>query len=121
MGMSNKNGGLVYSTEHGKMCPVCRQPVAKCTCKSAARTVPKSDGVVRVRLETKGRKGKGVTVVMGVPLAEAELIILGKELKQRCGSGGAVKEGVIEVQGDHRPAIMEALKAKGWTVKAAGG
>jgi translation initiation factor 1 len=120
MALNNKGGGLVYSSEHGKMCPGCRQPVAKCTCKSA-RAVSKSDGVVRVRLETKGRKGKGVTVVMGVPLGDAELEVLGKELKQRCGSGGTVKYCVIEFQGDHRTVVMDALRGKGWTVKAAGG
>lgn len=73
---------------------------------------------MRVRLETKGRKGKGVTVISGVPLAEDELNDLGKQLKQRCGSGGTVKEGVIEVQGDHRATVMEALKKQGWIVKA---
>jgi translation initiation factor 1 len=120
MATSSKSGGLVYSTEHGRMCPDCRQPVAKCICKSA-RPAPKTDGVVRVRLETKGRKGKGVTVISGVPLGEPELTILGKELKQRCGSGGTVKDGVIEIQGDHRALAMEQLRSKGWTVKAAGG
>ena len=118
--MTNKSGGLVYSTAHGKMCPECRQPVAGCVCKSA-KPIPKTDGIVRVRLETKGRKGKGVTVVLGAPLAEPDLVELGKALKQRCGSGGTVKDGTIEIQGDHRMVVMDALRAKGWTVKAAGG
>lgn len=113
-------GGLVYSTEQGRMCPGCRQPVARCQC-GKNKPAPKTDGIVRVRLETKGRKGKGVTVVTGVPLPEAELDKLGKELKQRCGSGGTVKEGVIEVQGDHVATVMEALGKKGWVVKKAGG
>ena len=98
------------------MCPGCGQAIAACKCKQAV--VPAADGVVQVRLETKGRKGKGVTVIRGVPLAADELIELGKQLKQRCGSGGTVKDGVIEVQGDHCAAVLEVLKQRGWKVKA---
>ena len=112
-------GGLVYSTEAGRMCPDCRQPVAQCRCKAAA--LPTGDGVVRVSRETKGRGGKAVTLVRGVLLAEPELLQLGKELKGMCGSGGTVKDGVIEVQGDHVERVMEALKKRGHTVKRAGG
>jgi translation initiation factor 1 len=79
------------------------------------------DGIVRVGRETKGRKGKGVTLVMGVPVAPAELAELCTRLKKKCGSGGAVKEGVIEIQGDHRDAIVEEIAAQGWTVKRMGG
>jgi len=114
------NGGLVYSTAFGRMCPACRQPVAECRCKKA-QPAPKSDGIVRVRLETKGRKGKGVTVIAGVPLDAAALENLGKQLKQRCGSGGTVKDGVIEIQGDHRERVIEDLSKLGWTVKRTGG
>lgn len=113
-------GGLVYSTDAGRMCPACRQPLAQCTCKSA-QAVPMGDGIVRVSRETKGRGGKAVTVVKGVLLAEAELAQLGKQLKAACGSGGTVKDGVIEVQGDHVERVMEALKKLGHTVKRAGG
>lgn len=113
-------GGLVYSTDAGRMCPACRQPLAQCTCKSA-QAVPVGDGIVRVSRETKGRGGKAVTVVKGVLLAEAELVQLGKQLKAACGSGGTVKDGVIEVQGDHVERVMEALKKLGHTVKRAGG
>ena len=112
-------GGLVYSTETGRMCPGCRQPVAQCRCKAAA--LPTGDGVVRVSRETKGRGGKAVTLVRGVLLAEPELLQLGKELKALCGSGGTVKDGVIEVQGDHVARVMEALQKRGHTVKRAGG
>jgi len=108
-------GGLVYSTEHGKMCPVCAKPMADCVCRQAQAVV--GDGTIRVRLETKGRKGKGVTLITGVPLAPAELVQLGKQLKQKCGSGGTVKDGVIEVQGDHCESLVEALKKLGWNVK----
>jgi translation initiation factor 1 len=118
--MKSSKGGLVYSTEHGRMCPECRQPIVQCRCR-IAKAPPKTDGVVRIRLETKGRKGKGVTVISGVPLPEPELEALGKRLKQRCGSGGTVKEGVIEIQGDHRTTLVETIEKLGWTVKLAGG
>jgi translation initiation factor 1 len=113
------SAGLVYSTESGRMCPDCRQPVAQCVCKQAP--APKTDGIVRVSLDTKGRKGKGVTVVKGVPLDAAALLVLGKQLKAACGSGGTVKDGQIEVQGDHCTLVMEALRKQGFTVKRAGG
>lgn len=80
-----------------------------------------SDGVVRVGRETKGRRGKGVTIITGIPLAPPQLIELAAELKRKCGSGGTVKEGVIEIQGDHRDAIVEELARRGWTVKRVGG
>lgn len=115
-----KPGGLVYSTEQGRMCPVCRKPVAGCLCRKAG-PAPKTDGIVRVRLETKGRKGKGVTVIVGVPVNAGELEAIGRELKQRCGSGGTVKEQVIEIQGDHRETVIAELQKRGWTVKRAGG
>ena len=71
--------------------------------------------------QTKGRKGKGVTVVSGLSLSDAELAELGADLKRRCGSGGTVKAGVIEIQGDHRDAIVAELAARGWAAKRAGG
>ncbi|WP_066260202.1 translation initiation factor Sui1 [Hydrogenophaga flava] len=113
------SGGLVYSTESGRMCPGCRQPVASCRCGEPA--APKGDGVLRVSRETKGRGGKAVTVVKGAPLDAAGLAALGKQLRTLCGTGGTVKDGVIEVQGDHVERVIEALKAQGHTVKRAGG
>ncbi len=103
------------------MCPTCRLPLAQCTCKSNAAAPPPTDGIVRVSLDTKGRKGKGVTVVKGVPLDAAALTQLGKQLKASCGSGGTVKDGVIEVQGDRRDTVIAALQKQGYTVKRAGG
>jgi translation initiation factor 1 len=100
------------------MCPACRQPIASCACSRLTPVAP-SDGIVRVSRETKGRGGKSVTVVRGLPLDV--LVQLGKQLKTACGSGGTVKEGVIEVQGDHCVLVMEMLKKQGWTVKQAGG
>ena len=113
-------GGLVYSTEAGRMCPACRQPVAACTCRTAA-PAPPGDGIVRVSRETKGRGGKAVTLVRGLPLAADDLAALGKRLRNACGAGGTAKDGVLEVQGDHVERVMALLKAEGWTVKRAGG
>jgi translation initiation factor 1 len=114
------SGGLVYSTEHGRMCPACRKPVAACICSQKSST-PLSDGIVRVSRETKGRKGKGVTLIKGLALDATALAQLGKQLKAACGSGGTVKDGVIEIQGDHCERVMETLKQQGWVVKRAGG
>ena len=111
--------GLVYSTDVGRMCPDCRQAMATCACRSPA--MPTGDGVVRVSRETKGRGGKGVTLVKGVLLDAIALGALGKQLKAACGTGGTVKDGVIEVQGDHVDRAVELLRAKGFTVKRAGG
>jgi translation initiation factor 1 len=111
---------IVYSTEQGKMCPECGKPVSSCVCHRKA-TLPASDGIVRVSRETKGRKGKGVTVIRGVALDSPALVKLGKKLKIACGSGGTVKDGVIEVQGDHIERVIEYLKKQGWDVKQAGG
>jgi len=120
--MKNKlsTGGLVYSTETGRMCPACRQPAAQCVCKQAT-AVPAGDGVVRVSRETKGRGGKAVTLVKGVALNAVDLAGLGKQLKAACGSGGTVKDGVIEIQGDHVEKVVATLQAQGHTVKRAGG
>jgi translation initiation factor 1 len=116
----NSGNGLVYSTDSGRMCPGCRQPLASCRC-SAVPNRPPSDGVVRVAIQTKGRAGKGVTLVQGLALDDVGLVAMGKQLKTACGSGGTVKDGVIEVQGDHRDRIVELLKAQGLVVKRAGG
>ena len=113
------SGGLVYSTDGGTMCPQCRQPVAQCVCKRAVPAV--GDGTVRVSRETAGRGGKAVTVVRGLGLDAAALSVLAKQLKALCGSGGTVKDGVVEVQGDHCERVIEALRKQGRVVKRAGG
>jgi translation initiation factor 1 len=115
------SGGLVYSTEAGRMCPVCRKPIAQCSCRGAAAVSAPSDGIVRISRETKGRGGKAVTVVRGVALDGASLALLAQKLKTACGSGGTLKDGVIEVQGDHCDKVMALLKAQGHNVKRAGG
>lgn len=115
-----KGSGLVYSTEQGRMCPACSRPLDACACSRAA-PAPAGDGVVRVGRQTKGRKGKGVSVVTGLPLSGEELEKLAKRLKQRCGAGGAVKDGAVEIQGDHRETLVAELRALGYKVKLAGG
>ncbi|SHJ81939.1 translation initiation factor 1 [Desulfatibacillum alkenivorans DSM 16219] len=117
---------LVYSTETGRMCPDCGKPKAKCSCKKkkkgkeAPQPFPQ-DGVVRIRREVKGRKGKTAIAIFGLPLEGPDLKDFAKHLKQKCGSGGSVKDGVIIIQGDHREAAAEAIKEKGYKVKLAGG
>jgi translation initiation factor 1 len=116
---SSSNSGLVYSTDGGRMCPECRQPLTACTCKGQPAIT--GDGVVRVSLQKKGRGGKSVTVVKGLALDAAALALLGKQLRTACGSGGTVKDGVIEVQGEHAELVMETLGKLGHQPKRAGG
>jgi translation initiation factor 1 len=101
------------------MCPGCRQPVAACACKAAA--VPAGDGIARVSRQSKGRGGKTVTIVKDLALDAAALAALGKQLRTACGSGGTVKDGVIEVQGDHCDLVLEVLGKQGHRAKRAGG
>ncbi|MCK5880597.1 MAG: stress response translation initiation inhibitor YciH [Sinobacterium sp.] len=110
----------VYSTEFGKLCPKCGAAEHDGRCANAASAVL-GDGKVRIQRETKGRKGAGVTLVTGVPLAEKEMKLLHKTLKKKCGVGGALKNGVMELQGDQRETLLELLSGKGWDVKVAGG
>ena len=112
---------LVYSTETGRMCPGCGKALAACACKSAAAGAILGDGVVRVSRQSKGRGGKTVTLVKGVALDAAGLAALGKQLRSACGSGGTVKDGVIEVQGDHCETILKSLDKLGIKGKQAGG
>ncbi|MEM9174092.1 MAG: translation initiation factor Sui1 [Myxococcota bacterium] len=125
---------LVYSSEQGRMCPECGRPDARCRCRGkSARArkraleatptpaAPKADGVVRVGRSTKGRKGKTVSTVTGVPVDDDALRALAGDLKRKCGTGGALKDGVIEIQGDHRDTLVAELQARGFTVKKAGG
>ncbi|EIK53545.1 translation initiation factor SUI1 [Stutzerimonas stutzeri TS44] len=112
-------GGLVYSTDAGRHCPDCAQPLDVCLCKQSA--IPEGDGIARVRRESKGRGGKTVTTITGVPLAEVELKELASALKRRCGTGGALKDGVIEIQGDHVQLLLDELTRRGFQAKKSGG
>ena len=114
-------GGLVYSTEGGRMCPACRRPQAACACAAMVAVARVGDGIVRVSRETQRRGGKVVTVIRGVDGDDAMLAALGKRLRTACGAGGTVRDGVLEVQGDHRDRVVALLKQDGYTVKRAGG
>lgn len=118
--MKRASGGLVYSTETGRMCPACREPLGQCIC--GTKTSPlASDGVVRVSRETKGRGGKAVTVITGLALDTDALSRLCTQLKTSCGTGGTVKGGVIELQGDQCDVVVDVLRKHGSIVKRAGG
>ena len=110
---------LVYSTDAGRICPDCRQPTVACVCKKAS-TRPAPSGVIRVSRQTKGRGGKTVTRVEGMPLGDDALAQLGKQLRTACGSGGTVKGGVIEVHGDQVDKEIEALEQQGYAPKRSG-
>jgi translation initiation factor 1 len=112
---------LVYSTDQGRLCPECGQISSQCRCKQINGAVPEGDGIARIRRETKGRKGKGVSIVNGLSLSDTELKNLGKELRQKLSTGGAIKDREMEFQGDHRQVLKTLLEAKGFTVKLAGG
>ncbi len=123
---SKSSSSLVYSTETGRICPDCSQPVVLCQCAAikkalAAASSASADGIVRVQRETKGRGGKSVTLVRGLALDAEALVALAKQLKAACGSGGTVKDGVVEVQGDHVVTVMAALQKLGHKVKRVGG
>ena len=122
MNNRDSNSRLVYSTESGRMCPTCGKQIAKCTCKKKkTQSIPKGDGKIRVERSTKGRKGKGVTLITGLPLDSGPLKELAKRLKQKCGTGGTVKNGIIEIQGDHRDLLTDHLNSLGYKAKKAGG
>lgn len=118
------NSRLVYSTETGRICPKCGNPPTKCSCKrkkNAPSSNRKNDGIVRIQREKKGRKGKTVTIVTGFSCSNEDLKQVASQLKNRCGSGGSVKDGDIIIQGDHRDVVSAELKKKGYTVKLSGG
>ena len=110
---------VVYSTERGKICPSCSNPVKQCTCRKQTALI--GDGNVRVSRETKGRKGKRVTLIKGLAMDAAALKLMGKKFKVMCCTGGTVKDGIIEIQGDHIKRILDYLKKQGVTAKRAGG
>ncbi len=120
---------LVYSTDGGRIdsCPVCGCSYKQCRCdesktgSTASQTTKKSDGIVRVMRDRKGRGGKTVTVITGFQANGDAITTLAQQLKKLCGSGGTVKDGNIEIQGDHCEKVMEKLIALGYKVKRAGG
>jgi len=108
--MNNNDSVLVFSTDSGRILP-----------QQADEKLPDGDGIVRLKRETKGRKGKGVITVNGLIEDAKTIKALGKDLKKLCGCGGAVKDGIIEIQGDQRDVIKAFLEKKGYTVKLSGG
>jgi len=118
------NSRLVYSTETGKICPLCQKSISECICKKKklrSQTNIKYDGIIRIQREVKGRKGKTVTTVSAFQLADDELKNLAAQLKRHCGTGGSVKDGVIIIQGDHRDTLVTELKNRGFKAKITGG
>jgi translation initiation factor 1 len=111
---------IVYSTGVGSLCPNCRRPVRECVCPKGAPGAAKP-AAVRVGRETQGRAGKGVTTITGLPLSLTDIEALATKLKKRCGCGGTVREGIIEIQGDHRDVIVAELIKMGWQAKRSGG
>ena len=111
---------LIYSTGVGSLCPNCRRAVRECVCPKGAPGAAKVSSI-RVGREVKGRAGKGVTTVTGLPLSGADIEALATRLKKRCGSGGTVREGIIEIQGDHRDVVVAELAKAGWQAKKSGG
>ena len=116
---SKKDDGtrLVYSSEVGSICPDCQKPEAACICAKKSREAIRGDGIVKVRRETKGRAGKTVSTITGLPLNQIELAQLLSELKRKCGAGGTVKDGVIEIQGDHVEVLVVELGKKKFSVR----
>ncbi len=133
MARDQEEGGLVWSSEFGRMCPECSKPLARCTCKKGPKRPPAAaqgpakapplpaDGCARVFRETKGRKGKGVSIIRGVPVSPERLEEIAKELKKKCGAGGTCVDGAIEIQGDHRDFLVDELIKMGFKAKKAGG
>jgi translation initiation factor 1 len=116
----DKNTGIVYSTQFGKTCPKCEKPIKNCVCGKSKLDIAK-DGIVKISRETKGRRSASVSVIAGLPLDDNDLIALAKQLKQKCGAGGTVKSGTVEIQGDHRDMLMQELLKLGFKVKLSGG
>ncbi len=113
------NSKPVYSTAGGQLCPECGKPLSQCG--GHLKKSAKGSGRIRVSRETKGRKGKAVTLITGLPLHPGGLEDVAKTLKQRCGTGGTVKHGTIEIQGDKRDQVVELLNEMGYKAKRSGG
>jgi len=116
----NTDSRLVYSTDGGRLCPQCLRTVVNCVCGSS-KPAATGDGIVRLHRTTKGRGGKAVTIVKGLPLSGDALHALATQLKKKCGVGGTLKDDNIEIQGDQRAFLKGELEKLGYTVKISGG
>lgn len=113
---------IVYRSDVGRVCPGCQRPKVLCACQDTrGKAARPATGVVRVARATHGRGGKAVSVISGLPLDAAALAALAAELKKRCGSGGTVRAGTIEVQGEHRDTLVAELIKRGYEARRAGG
>jgi translation initiation factor 1 len=122
------NSRLVYSSGSGRICPECGNPVLSCTCKKIKEGKPEKntrrfpdDGIIRIMRETKGHGGKTVTIIGNISIDNNQLNDLAKQLKNRCGTGGTIKDKEIIIQGDHRQVILHELTKQGYIAKIAGG
>ncbi len=122
MKKNNNICGIVYSTDCGEVCPKCTKPISECKCKNNKDlSLTETDGIVRIARQSKGRKGKGVCIITGLPIPEDEIRLLASKLKSKCGTGGTVKDRTIEIQGDCRDKLKSELEKLGYKVKIAGG
>ena len=111
----------VYSTDHGRHCKDCGLPKLTCACCQKTPSMSLGDGIVRLQRQVKGKKGKPITLVSGLPLQSRELKALAKELKNACGVGGSINGSDIIIQGDKREHLKQLLEIKGYSVKLSGG
>lgn len=118
--MSNQQ--IIFSTQTGSFCPKCSKPEKKCICRETKKNkIPKITGDIKVQREKKGRAGKMMTIVYNLPLNENELKKMTTSFKKKFATGGALKSGNIEIQGDHREAIYAHLIEQGYKAKKSGG
>ena len=113
--------GTVYSTDQGRHCKDCGQPRGTCACVQKSPSMNLGDGIVKLQRQVKGRNGKPITLVSGLPLQSTELKALAKELKNACGVGGSINGSDIIIQGDKREHLKQLLEIKGYSVKFSGG
>jgi len=121
---SRDDAPVVYSSADGRVCRTCEKPLDRCRCSAprmTPRDAPQPTGGVRVGRASKGRKGKPMTTIEGLPLRAEALAELARDLKRFCGSGGTVRDGVIEIQGEHRDVLVEELGKRGFEAKRSGG
>lgn len=118
--MARKKRNVVYSTDSAfsKRCSRCGSYPCRCP---KPKSLPPEQQTAAIRREKKGRRGKTVTVIMDLQLTPEDMKALGKQLKKKCGTGGAVKDGTIEIQGDHREKVAAELQKMGYKTKFAGG
>ena len=107
---------LVYSTDRGRHCPQCGQRRDRCQCQTPTRPLPDGE-TIRVRREVKGRKGKTVTLITGLPLDNDGLLALSREIKSALGTGGSVKNGIVLIQGDHIQPVIQWLDKRDYHAK----